>query len=222
MALTDAQYNAFARSLAARFADRARGLDEDSARIVALRPSDRVLAGLLTPAGDDRPGAQTSNGADATEPDILLADDLPRDKAYEQTAMGFEWVAPIQTLREGGTATVSLGLCIYLRRLPTFGEQRKNAAWRTHATPRGAMGPPAHSTASIPERETDVVAVWTRESFPRLSAEIDLGELSSRGRLRVNLSSQIISAWADKDLTDLYPGRHPVRLQEKELASKER
>jgi len=88
MPLTDADYNAFAQALANRFAARAKGLDEDSQQIVGLRPADHILAGFLTPAAYTR--RQTTD--DDTE--AALAEDLPKDEPYEQSAIGLEWIAP--------------------------------------------------------------------------------------------------------------------------------
>src|SRR5262245_47375004 len=121
--LTDATLNGFARSLTERFATRASGLDADSARIVASRPSDRVLTGFLTP-GQDRgfPSGEAE--------DDRLAEDLPQDSAYEQTSVGFEWLAPRDRLLPGTEMSIAVSLAVYVRRLPSFEEQRRHGVWR--------------------------------------------------------------------------------------------
>ena len=54
MPLLDSDFNNFATTLTRRFSDRSKGLDPDSRRIIAARPSDRILAGFLTPVRSDQ------------------------------------------------------------------------------------------------------------------------------------------------------------------------
>jgi hypothetical protein len=99
MPLTNDDYNNFARSLAKRVIERAKGLDEESRRLVRGRPSDYVLSGFLTPGGV-APAQQINEPAEASDGfargdgspadgstdeqlSELLAQDLPRDSAYE-------------------------------------------------------------------------------------------------------------------------------------------
>lgn len=97
MALTDADYNGFARSLVERVAQRAKGLDDESQRLVGVRPSDHILVGFLTPGGTQSEATKAADSAMVTErsdglaekrAEELLAEDLPQDSAYEQTGVG--------------------------------------------------------------------------------------------------------------------------------------
>jgi hypothetical protein len=84
MPLNDQVLNAFATSLADCVRERAKGCDDKSARIVNARPNEFVLAGFLTPrsVGDHTP----------RDDEDEAATDLPQDSAYEQTAIGLEWM----------------------------------------------------------------------------------------------------------------------------------
>ncbi len=231
MNLTDAHYNTFARTLTARFAKRATGLDESSTRIVGGRPSDQILAGFLTPGSpedtarshtDGDSGRRREDGAGVEGADAVLAEDLPRDSAYEQTAIGLEWIAPMQALCKGSSAGVRVQLHVYLRRLPSFADQRERAMWRAPSRQHADARPTSGGGASGDPRLSDLVAVWTREAPPELKAEIDLGELRQRRRARIDLSAQLAEAWSGGRFADLYPGRRPILVPEVELKSEER
>src|SRR5947207_10206846 len=96
MILSDSDYNAFASTLVRRVAERAKGIDSENARIIGARPADRILAGFLTPA--DLTPLDQSRQRPAEEPEDFLADDLPKDSAYEQSAVGIEWISPLSAL----------------------------------------------------------------------------------------------------------------------------
>jgi len=112
-------FNDFAQGLVGRFAERAAGLDSESARLVDTRPSDHVLTGFLTPA-------RVAKGQDEGTPeDEQLAVDLPLDSAYEQTNLGTHWLVPRAALERGSLLKCQLRLCVYVRRLPTRSEQQR-------------------------------------------------------------------------------------------------
>src|SRR5437588_619761 len=118
MALTDNTLNNFARTLTSRIAQRAIGLDDTSARIVGLRPSEQILAGFLTALQNE-----TEKIPEVAEIDEQLAEDLPQDSPYEQTSVGFEWLAPREALQKGVKMKVTVNCSVYIRRSPTFQEQ---------------------------------------------------------------------------------------------------
>ncbi len=216
MPLTDNDYNAFATCLAQRFADRARGIDDGSVRLVNLRPADHILAGFLTPVSDDtvmpaRP--ERDSGDDG------LADDLPRDSAYEQTAIGLEWIAPLEALVANQHLRVSVGFFVYLRRLPNFSEQRQHSIWRDAPQPNQPASDPTTAAPSRPRKITNVVPVWTREQIPDLPVSIDLGELRQQRRVSRDLSEQIRTAVQSISLDHAFPGRQPISLEQNRLAS---
>src|SRR5438874_845579 len=135
MPLTDSDFNNFASELTHRFAQRSKGLDPDSRRILAARPSDQILAGFLTPTWPEQSRSVLSSEANGdVESDIddveeVLADDLPRDSAYEQTALGLEWLVRRDQMVPGAEIEVELGLSVYVRRFPTFEEQSERKIW---------------------------------------------------------------------------------------------
>lgn len=229
MTLTDVDYNGFARSLVERVAQRARGLDEESQRLVGVRPSDHILVGFLTPGGtqseatneaDSTRVAERSDGSVENRAEELLAEDLPQDSAYEQTGVGMEWMAPVDALVDGSEILVDIDLAVYVRRLPSFGEQTQRATWRV---PRRRRSEAAAGPAGTPEvREADLVPVWTREVLPRKRVRVSLGELRRKRRLSIELSGWLREeGWATVDPTGLYPGRRPISLSEDDVADQE-
>src|SRR5262245_38879093 len=118
--LTDADYNRFSVSLVTRLANRLRGLDSTAARLVGERPQDHILAGFLTPSKMDE--ARSSPDDDEVVEE-MLASDLPRDSAYEQTSIGAEWLMPAESTL--GNVNLLVGGSLYVRRLPQFDEQSK-------------------------------------------------------------------------------------------------
>src|SRR5947209_8426958 len=128
MPLTDSSLNNFARAFSERIAQQAIGQDEASIRIVHLRPAEQILSGFLTPRGEKR---EQEKPGDENALDEQLSQDLPQDSPYEQTAIGFEWLAPREALCSGAIMTVTVQCSIYVRRLPTYQEQRKYGTPRT-------------------------------------------------------------------------------------------
>ena len=114
MPLNDQVLNAFATSLADCVRERAKGCDDKSARIINTRPNEFVLAGFLTPRSV---GDSTAHDEDEA------ATDLPQDSAYEQTAIGLEWMVDAQEFSKIRTFDVEVSAHVYLRVLPTFNEQ---------------------------------------------------------------------------------------------------
>lgn len=231
MPLTDADYNSFAAALVANFARRVKGLDEDSARLVGIRASDHILTGFLTPASAGASTKPSRSPSDVEDIEALLTEDLPRDSAYEQTAMGMEWIAPISALRAGAVASVEMQVSVYVRRLPTFHEQRDNAVWRiprqvrqvgerTSAAATVIVGSPPAESLEV-SREANLVSVWTRELLPPLRADLDLSELLRLRQLATDLSPQVSSAWASIETSDIYPGRHLLSVDKANLTSPE-
>src|SRR5437870_8224211 len=112
MALNDGIFNAFATNLTYRVRDRAKGIDERSERIINTRPEEFILAGFLTP----RSRSQDNSNPDDDE----SADDLPQDSAYEQTAIGLEWMVVAAGFAAETSIEVEIGGYVYVRMLPTF------------------------------------------------------------------------------------------------------
>jgi hypothetical protein len=220
MPLTDSDYNAFASSLVSMFSKRAKGVDANSARLVNLRPADHVLAGFLTPRSDTL--SDTVSGPDEAETadaDTILAEDLPRDSSYEQTAIGLEWLAPTHAFNEN-VLEVQSEFFVYVRRAPTLAEQKEHGIWReVHSLARdGALK--ADNIASS-TKLSRLVAVWTREHIPNLSLSISLAELRKRRRLTIDLSPQIRRAAAEISREDLFPGRRAIDIEEQNITSPE-
>ncbi len=235
MPLTDDDYNGFARSLTQCVIQRAKGLDDESSRLVGGRPVDYILAGFLTPAGsgqDQQPGEQAGgtdgsgeNGGERAEQPVeqelneLLAQDLPQDGAYEQTNIGLEWKAPLDSLVAGSTLAVEVELAVYVRRTPTLDEQKHRATWRVRRGRRDRVSAPGSAGSSGEERrESDLIAVWTREFMPKTRVEIDFDELRAKRRLAVDLSDSVRAGWSNLDPTNLYPGMRAIRLEQADVA----
>ena len=203
MPLSNADYNNFASSLTARFAERCKGLDELARRIISARPADLILGGFLTPLSDGHTVAQTSGVGEDAE---ALVEDLQRDSPYEQTTLGLEWIAPIEELQNGVEVNVELRLFVYVRRLPTLDEQRAQTDWHWQQTP----GAP---------RTCDMVKVWTREELPPLPVSFDAGELRDKRRLSLPMLAHIRSWWGLADKSNLFPGRRSITLSEADIAT---
>jgi hypothetical protein len=215
MPLTDIDYNNFSTTLTERFAERCKGLDDGSRRVVDGRPADHILVGFLTPVQDgqgvtttgaaNQGVANSLDDADADE-DLALADDLPRDSAYEQTALGLEWIAPLEYMRDDVTVDVDINLCVYVRRLPTFAEQNRRIEWNWQPAAGGT-------------RTCNMIQAWSRETLPRMRVSFNMGRLRRERRLAETVSDQVQGAWGGIDNTNLYPGRQAITIQETDLTS---
>lgn len=195
MPLTNAALNNFATTFAERLTLRVRGLDQTTARIVGARPSDHILGGFLTPGGPE---------ITATDSEEALAQDLPRDSAYEQTCFGLEWLSPLSA-STNLRALVALDMCVYVRRIPTLAEQRAHAVWRQVASANGS------------ERRSRLVAIWTRECFPTFEVDLDLSALPSRPQLKIDISPEIAAQLSRLNSAELFPGRLPIEITEATL-----
>jgi hypothetical protein len=210
MPLTDTDFNEFAKTITRRFAQRSKGLDDGNRRIIGVRPADQILAGFLTPVKEE---AETD-----LDEETALANDLPRDSDYEQTAMGFEWIAPLAEMQSTAVVQLELTLCVFVRRLPTFQEQDARKVWERQ------KGKPAHSNptgASATIRQSEVIQVWTRETLLPMQIEINLGELKNKGKLAKDLSAEVLAWWHKVDKSNVFPGRHELRVSETDLSSAE-
>jgi hypothetical protein len=219
MPLTDSDYNNFATTITRRFAERCKGLDDGSYRIIDRRPADNILAGFLTPvrdgqdstaAGSDSRNRSASPGGPdpSADGEDAFVDDLPRDTPYEQTAMGLEWIAPLEEMRDGVVVAVELQTCVYVRRLAARDEQQPRIEWHW----QGAAGS---------SRTCSMIRVWTRETLPPLGVSFDAGNLRRKRRLSLPVSEQVRVWWEGVNKTHLYPGRQDVTISETDLGSPE-
>jgi hypothetical protein len=194
--------NGFARNVVSRFAERATGLDDTSARFVKARPSERILCGFVTPV-DNGP-------ADEGFDDNLGPPDLPADDKYEQTHVGFEWLSPALSSARGFTAHIDLGFNVYARVWPTFQEARENARF------------------SYQGRST-LVEVWQRYEVagrlgPPISVEIEVDRLMRGEAIVIDLEGRVANLWNQIGAQDarLFRGRREPALLPADLESEER
>jgi hypothetical protein len=195
--IDDHTYNTFARALAEHIRLRSKGLDQDSARIVNTRPPEHILAGFLTPRS---PAAPPPDGS--SDDDI---DDLPRDSAFELTAVGLEWLADREALGRLEFLSVSLSLSVYIRCTPTFEEQKRHGAWR-----RERVG----NQANLQKVQT-VVPVWRRFAIPEFTVSVPVTALLRDKRHRTDISSNL-QLPAMTQLTDVHSAKRAVNLTEPE------
>jgi hypothetical protein len=193
--LSDEDYNAFARGLTNSFGGRVVGRDPASERLLGVRPADHILAGFLTPTGKE-------------ELDDPSADDLPRDSAYEQSSIGFEWLVPIEAVTNSDGIDVQLEFYVYVRRLPTFEELLPNLVWRT---PR--------SDEEMLEELASVPLVWTREGPFRASHRVSVSELLRTHQHVATLAPQVVAAVGMIDTGTLFPGRRSLKLSRTDVGS---
>ena len=192
-------YQRFARRFTDHFAARVIGLDPSLARIVNLRPADQVLGGFLTPVREDE-----DSDADGS------IEDLPQDSAYEQTAMGLEWLIDQDALSSTSLA-VSISLSVYARVMPTYEEQRAGQRWdRPRGRARQDLGQ---------EAEAQIVPVWQRIDLKPVTLDIPLADMVSRRRLRIDISASLREHWQHVDLSalKLYPGGTRLSMRASEF-----
>jgi len=199
--IDDQTYNVFARALAEQISCRAKGVDDESARIVNVRPQEHILAGFLTPRSVAHPPPGNLN-ADS-EPD-----DLPRDSAFELTSIGLEWLADREALRRVDVLSASLSLNVYVRCTPTFDEQKRLGSWRRE-----------HGGGVAQAQKTQmVVAVWRRLQIPEFSVEISVGRLLSDKRQRIDISPSLVLPSGNVP-PDVYSARQVIHLTESECGT---
>ncbi len=165
------------------------GLNDASGRIIELRPSEQVLAGFLTPMQNEEGKISKDVGVDDQ-----LAEDLPQDSPYEQTAVGFEWLAPREALQDQAMMKITIDCAVYLRQLPTFAEQSKYGTPKTEKQKpsSAAKQNPYESGQTEATRYADLVMVWTREKPAHpLVLEINLGQLGRNRVVQVDLEHDL-------------------------------
>lgn len=198
--MPEESYAEFARGLVGRFAERVVGADRTSARLVNVRPSDHILGGFIT--------AMARPESDGETP----LDELPQDSDYEQTAIGFAWLATRDELA-AVTASYRLRLTTYVRALPTFEEQSKFGAWRRKGAP-GAPGP-----ADASELEMVLIPVWTRVQLPELTMSVSMHDVVAAGKVRLSLRSEIDLGWnsAVELIEGRFPGSKDITIEKQEF-----
>ncbi|HKT25420.1 MAG TPA: hypothetical protein VJR04_12500, partial [Terriglobales bacterium] len=193
--INDETYNAFARGLAGQIRQRAKGLDDESARVVNARPQEHILAGFLTPRShlaDDAASGDSEN------------DDLPRDSSFELTSLGLEWLADFGALSHVTSLSISASVNVYVRCTPSFEEQRRLGSWRRE-----------HGGGAQVQKTQAIVPVWKRVRIPEFSLEVDVPNLIRDKRQRIEISS-FLNLPVTVIPPDIYSGRRPVYLTENE------
>lgn len=198
--LSDQVLNSFATSLADRVRDRAKGCDDKSARIVNTRPNEFILAGFLTP----RSLAQVV----APQGEDEAATDLPQDSAYEQTAIGLEWMVDAHEFSKIDTFDVEASAHVYLRVLPTFDEQEGFGSW--HIERPAADGTPGR-------RLQAAVPVWIRIDIPTFRVSVPVRALVADRKVVMPVAPQFSFALSDEERALVYPNRRPLHFSEGDL-----
>ena len=199
--IDDRVYNDFARALTEQISCRAKGLDDDSARIVNVRPQEHILSGFLTPRSAP---AAAAMGADDD------VDDLPRDSAFELSSIGLEWLADRGALERTESLSASLSANLYVRCAPAFKEQTSLGSWhREHI----AIGAP-------PQKTQPVVPAWRRIEMPKFEATISIKELLQKKRQKIDLLP-FLRPSASLLPPDIYTSRRAIHLTEAECADEQ-
>ena len=202
--IDDQVYNRFARALAESIRTRAKGIGDDSARIVNTRPQEHVLSGFLTP--HDLP--VVAPPVDDTDPDAQI-DDLPKDSAFELTSLGLEFMADRVSLAAHETLAVTLQLNVYVRVVPCWSEQKQFGTWQRDRA--AGQAPTTKSQALVP--------AWRRFQIAPFDVAVTVADLLRFKRQRINLASHIRLTAADSADQSLYSSRHDIRVSEAELAT---
>ena len=218
MPLLDSDFNSFARALTRRLSERSKGLDTDSRRILAARPSDQILAGFLTPrsSDDNIQTFSTVNSSDDMDVEVELANDLPRDSAYQQTSIGLEWLGVLDEMTSRAI-NIEIKLSIYLRRFPTFEEQNERKVWERPPLKRPNEPQPSTNDET---RVSKFVSTWTREDLLPISLSIDMDTLRSRRRIALDATAEMTASWNNVNKTNIYAGRRALTVAEPDLADK--
>lgn len=189
--------NAFVTAFCARFAERASGESPDAHRITQRRPSDFVLTGFLTTRQDS---------TDAIEDAAI--EDLPRDRPYEQTSIGIEWLTST-----GADAIdvidVAVSFAVFVRRYPTYDELKGRLVWRR-----------SHDAAAV--KLADIPAVWTREQFAEINFSVPFQALLQEKRRRFSLGDSVAAWWAENvDPSDLFLSKATLTVSESDVETSE-
>lgn len=201
--IDDQTYNAFARALVRQIGCRAKGVDDESARIVNGRPHEHILAGFLTPRSV--PHQQHTDAAQDNE-----VDDLPRDSAFELTSIGLEWLADRNVLKGIQSLSASVSLNLYVRCTPTFEEQSRLGSWRREHRGAGAESP----------KTQPVVPVWRRIEVPAFHVDIGIDALLKDKRQRIDITPALLVP-ASSVPADIYSVRQAIHLSEQECATEQ-
>lgn len=197
--ISDKAYNDFASALVGDIRERAKGLDQGSARIVRSRPSDHILCGFLTPTGNAPP---TDGSTEADE-----ATDLPRDSSFNMSSLGMEFMVETLAFHSLTVLQCTVQLHLYVRSLPTVHEQRRLGIWRReHAL-----------TSPSTEKVQSIIDVWRRVPVPPFTIDIPVAQLNEERKLRISLDHLVIPNGVDV-ATDLHTARRTQFVAESELA----
>lgn len=198
--ISEQAYNSFASALVGDIRERAKGLDQGSARIVRSRPSDHILCGFLTP------NDAATHPAEMIEPDEVT--DLPRDSSFQMSALGMEFMVDSSEFHNLNEIKCEIRLHFYIRALPTVEEQRRWGVWRReHAL-----------SATLGEKVQSIIDVWRRVAIAPFTVDIPIAQLISNRKLRVNLSHLAIPSDADL-ATDIHTARRTQFVAESELVN---
>jgi len=199
--IDDQVFNDFARALTEQISCRAKGLDDESARIVNVRPQEHILSGFLT--------ARSAISAPAAAPDDDV-DDLPRDSAFELSAIGLEWLADKDALSRTESLSARLSANLYVRCTPAFEEQTRLGSWQREHVATGAP----------PQRTQPVLPVWRRIELPEFTVEIPVKDLLKDKRQKIDISPSL-GLPAHLVPQDIYTSRRAIHLAEPECADEQ-
>jgi hypothetical protein len=199
--IDDATYNSFAMGLAEQIGCRAKGVDEESRRIVNVRPQEHILSGFLTPRSLVRQHAAAADSND----DI---GDLPRDTAFELTSIGLELLGSQAGLKEVKSFHASVSLNVYVRCTPTLEEQMKLGSWR-----RDHRGAPDGTAKTQP-----LVPVWRRMEITPFTKEIDVEALLASKRVRLDIAPALTLPVSTIP-ADIHSARQTIQIAEAECES---
>jgi len=199
LVISDENLNAFANAFASRFSERASGESDDARRIVHRRPSDYILTGFLTARQDS-----TETIEDAA------IEDLPRDKSYEQTNLGIEWISSTTGCTADDEISVAISFAVYVRRYPRYDELLDGRlVWR-RSLDEGAV------------KFADLPYVWTREQFPKFRSPLSMQALLLDRRSRLPLDEVVATWWSENvDAAELYPTKTTLTVTEADVATPE-
>src|SRR5579883_1336174 len=187
MTLSDPVLNEFSTGLVHRIRDRAKGVDPKSARIVNTRPEEFILAGFLTPRAAPQPGDTDGEASEGST-------DLPQDSAYEQTAIGLEWMVDAEAFPTAKTIAVDVDIHVYVRVTPTFEEQMGTGSWRIERIAGGV---------TTGKKTQNAVPAWKRILMPRISVDIPIPDLLTDRTVTIPLSGEMKVSLSEQEMADL-------------------
>lgn len=197
--LNDPALNGFASALANSVRERAKGCDDKSVRIVNTRPDEFVLAGFLTPRNVEGIGSQDEDD---------VATDLPQDSAYEQTAIGLEWMVDAEAFSVLDTIGVELSGHVYVRVFPTFDEQQSLGSWHVDRARAGGV---------VGQKRQAAIPVWLRVNIPSFRVEVPVSELLANHSAVIGVEQHFALSLSPEELATIYPARRPIYFSEEDL-----